>query len=333
MKTLIIAEIGVNHNGDLNIARALIDAAVEAGADFVKFQTFCADRLVTSTAAKADYQKQTTTPDETQYAMLKKLELSDESHHILFDYCKKQKISCFSTGFDIQNIQFLADIGQECFKIPSGEITNLPYLRHIGHYGKPVILSSGMSTLGEIESALHVLVQSGTTLDDITVLHCTTEYPTPMQHVNLRAMKSINKAFGVKVGYSDHTKGIEVAVAAVALGASIIEKHITLDCNLPGPDHKASIEPEEFKNMVRAIRNIELALGTGRKFPTHNELKNREVARKSIVASRKITQGEIFTHENMIVKRPGLGISPMYWDDIAGKKANREYELDDLIEF
>lgn len=330
-RTLIIAEAGVNHNGDLDLARQLIDAAAEAGADLVKFQTFNANRQVTRTAKKADYQTQTTDSKESQHEMLRRLELTEAMHKELIAHCAARNIGFFSTGFDIESVDLLASLGQDQFKIPSGEITNLPYLRHIGRLGKAVILSTGMATLGEIEAAIDVLEQSGTPRVNMTVLHCTTEYPTPMAEVNLRAMQSIHTAFGVAVGYSDHTPGIEVAIAAVALGASVIEKHFTLDRNLPGPDHKASLEPEELKAMVAAIRNIEIALGDGIKRLTPSEARNKPVARKSLVASRAIKAGEAFTAENLTTKRPGTGISPMRWDEVMGQVARRDYQEDDLI--
>jgi N,N'-diacetyllegionaminate synthase len=253
-------------------------------------------------------------------------------HHQLIAHCAKRNIGFFSTGFDIESVDLLVSLGQECFKIPSGEITNLPYLRHIGQIGKTVILSTGMAKLGEIEAAIEVLEQTGTPRAKLTVLHCTTEYPTPMEEVNLRAMQSIHEALGVSVGYSDHTQGIEVAIAAVAMGATVIEKHFTLDRNLPGPDHQASLEPSELKDMVTAIRNIEAALGDGIKRPTPSEARNKSLARKSLVASRAITAGEVFTTENITTKRPGTGISPMCWDEFIGKKAVRDFAADELIE-
>lgn len=332
MKTLIIAEAGVNHNGSLDIACRLIEKAADSGADFVKFQTFKADRLVTPAALKADYQNQNTDATESQYDMLKRLELSTEMYEVLLDHGKACGIWVFSTGFDIESVDFLAGYEQSLFKIPSGEITNLPYLRHIGRLEKRVVLSTGMATLGEIEAAIEVLEQSGTQRSSITVLHCTTEYPTPMTEVNLRAMQSIHQAFGVAVGYSDHTSGIEVAVAAVALGASVIEKHFTLDRNLPGPDHKASLEPDELKAMIVAIRNIEVALGDGIKRPTASEARNKLVARKSVVASKAIGAGETFSAENITIKRPSTGISPMRWDDVVGRKAIRCFAPNELIE-
>ena len=331
-KTLIIAEAGVNHNGDLARARQLIDAAAKAGADLVKFQTFSANRLVTRTATKADYQTQTTDKKESQHEMLRRLELSAEMHKELIEHCAARNIGFFSTAFDIESIDLLVSLGQDHFKIPSGEITNLPYLRRIGRLGQAVILSTGMATLGEIESAIDVLEQAGTPRANITVLHCTTEYPTPMAEVNLRAMQSIKSAFGVEVGYSDHTPGIEVAIAAVAMGASVIEKHFTMDRNLPGPDHKASLEPEGLMAMVAAIRNIEIALGDGVKRLTQSEARNKPVMRKSVVASQAIKAGEIFSTKNITVKRPGTGISPMRWDEVIGRAASRDFAEDELID-
>ena len=332
MKVLIVAEAGVNHNGSLETAKQLVDAAVEAGADMVKFQTFSADQLVTTSAPKANYQNQATDSAETQHTMIHKLELSREMHEELIEYCQQQGIDFFSSGFDTQSIDLLVELGQVRFKIPSGEITNLPYLRYVGHYGKPVILSTGMANLGEIEAALEVLEISGTLRKQITVLHCNTEYPTSMVDVNLRAMLSIRNAFGVEVGYSDHTLGIEVPIAAVALGATVIEKHFTMDRSLPGPDHQASLEPDELKAMVHAIRNIEKALGDGIKRPSPSELKNKPIARKSLVAAIAIRAGECFTGTNLTVKRPGTGISPMRWDEIIGCSAKRDFEADELIE-
>jgi N,N'-diacetyllegionaminate synthase len=332
MKVLIIAEAGVNHNGDLELAKQLVDIAANARADLVKFQTFSAERLVTAYAPKADYQKQSTDQKQSQFAMLRQLELTPQMHQQLLAYCTQQGIGFFSTGFDIQSVDYLASLGVDRFKIPSGEITNLPYLRHIGGFGKPLILSTGMATLGEIEQALDVLEMAGTPRSQITVLHCNTEYPTPIQDVNLRAMTRIRDAFGVAVGYSDHTAGIEVPIAAVALGATVIEKHLTLDRNLSGPDHKASLEPDEFAAMVRAIRNIEQALGDGIKRPSLSEAKNKVIARKSLVAARPIKAGEQFTTENLGAKRPGTGVSPMRWDEVMGRTATREYAADELIE-
>ena len=330
-RTLIIAEAGVNHNGDLALARQLIDVAAVAGADLVKFQTFTADRLATRAAQKADYQNRTTTSTESQHEMLSRLELTDAMHHELIAHCATRKIDFFSTGFDIESVDLLVRHGQNHFKIPSGEITNLPYLRHIGRLGKSVILSTGMANLGEIEAAIDALEAAGTPRAMLTVLHCTTEYPTPMAEVNLRAMLSIHAAFGVAVGYSDHTQGIEVAIASVAMGATVIEKHFTLDRNLPGPDHKASLEPAELNALVAAIRNIEVALGDGIKRPSPGEARNRPVVRKSLVASRAIKSGALFTAENITAKRPATGISPMRWDEVIGKAALRDFGADELI--
>jgi N,N'-diacetyllegionaminate synthase len=330
-RTLIIAEAGVNHNGDVGTANQLIDVAAEAGADFVKFQTFSADRLVTRVARKARYQAEVTGAAETQYQMLKKLEISRAMHEKMIAHCHKRNINFFSTGFDIESVDLLYSLGLRLFKIPSGEITNLPYLRHIGALAGEVILSTGMATLGDIEAAIDVLEQAGTPRYKITILHCTTEYPTPMNEVNLRAMKSIRAAFDIGVGYSDHTRGIEVAIAAVAMGATVIEKHFTLDRTLPGPDHQASLEPAELGAMVAAIRNIEAALGDGIKRLTPSEARNKPVVRKSLVASRAIKAGEVFTTENLTTKRPGTGISPMRWDDVLGKNAIRDFAKDELI--
>jgi N,N'-diacetyllegionaminate synthase len=330
-KVLVIAEAGVNHNGSLVTAKQLVDVASEAGADMVKFQTFSADRLVTILANKAEYQYKTTDASESQHTMIRKLELSREMHEDLIAYCKQCGIEFFSTGFDTQSIDLLLEFGMKQFKIPSGEITNLQYLRHVGSIGKPVILSTGMATLGEIESALDVLETSGTQRKNITVLHCNTEYPTPMEDVNLKAMLAIRDTFGIKIGYSDHTLGIEVPIAAVAMGATVIEKHFTLDRTLPGPDHAASLEPHELKEMVNAIRNIEKAMGDGIKKPSPSEMKNMAIARKSIVAKKRINKGEVFTEENLTTKRPGTGISPMEWDNIIGKYAEEDYAMDDLI--
>jgi len=330
-RTLIIAEAGVNHNGDIGLAKQLIDVAAEAGADFVKFQTFNANRLVTHAAKKADYQTKTTDGNESQHEMLRRLELTPAMHNELIAHCASRNIGFLSTGFDIESVDLLVSLGQNLFKISSGEITNLLYLRHIGRLGKPVILSTGMATWGDIEAAIEVLEQAGTARSNLTVLHCTTEYPTPMSEVNLRAMLSIHNAFGVAVGYSDHTSGIEVAIAAVALGATVIEKHFTLDRNLPGPDHRASLESVELKAMVTAIRNIEIALGDGIKRLTSSEAKNKPVARKSLVASQAIKAGEIFSAQNVTAKRPGTGISPMCWDEVIGRVAQKDFLADELI--
>ena len=332
MKTLIIAEAGVNHNGDLEMARRLVEVAAQSGADFVKFQTFKADRLVTRQAAKADYQRKLTAKDESQYDMIHRLELTPYMHVELIEHCRRQGIRFLSTGFDIESLDLLAGLGIPILKIPSGEITNLPYLQHIGRMGKPVILSTGMANMAEIGAALDVLEQAGTLRQQITVLHCNTEYPTPMRDVNLRAMQSIRDAYGVQVGYSDHTAGIEVSIAAVALGATVIEKHFTLDRNLPGPDHQASLESDELKIMVAAIRNIELALGDGVKRPSPSEAKNIPIARKSLVAACPIRAGEPFTLDNLAVKRPGTGVSPMRLNEILGLVAGRDFQAEELIE-
>ena len=330
-KIFIIAEAGVNHNGSLELAKKMIDVAAEADADAVKFQTFKAEKVISKYAQKAEYQKKTTAADESQLDMIKKLELDAAAHQTLIDYCKKKNIRFMSTPFDLESIGLLNKLGLEIFKIPSGEITNLPYLRKIGSLKKKTILSTGMADLGEIEDALDVLIGTGTARKDITILHCNTEYPTPYEDVNLKAMQNIAAAFNVKVGYSDHTLGIEVTVAAVALGASIIEKHFTLDKNMEGPDHKASLEPHELRAMVKAIRNIEKALGDGIKKPSPSELKNKPITRKSIVAACDIKKGEVFTNNHITVKRPGTGISPMRWDEIVGKTSTKDYHEDDLI--
>jgi N,N'-diacetyllegionaminate synthase len=331
-RTYIIAEAGVNHNGSLELAKKMIDAAVDAGADAVKFQTFKAEKVVSRYAPKAEYQKKTTTADESQLEMVKKLELDEVAHEKLFAYCRSRNIQFLSTPFDLESIDLLNKLELEIFKIPSGEITNLQYLRKIGSLKKEIILSTGMANLGEIEAALDVLTSTGTKLKDITVLHCNTEYPTPMQDVNLKAMQTIKSAFpGLRVGYSDHTEGIEVSIAAVAMGATIIEKHFTLDKNMEGPDHKASLEPDELTAMVKAIRNIEKALGSGIKKSSPSELKNKPIARKSIVAAKNIQKGESFTQENLTVKRPGTGVSPMRWDEVIGQKARKDYQQDELI--
>lgn len=332
MKTFIIAEAGVNHNGSIELAKKLIDIALEAGADAVKFQTFKTENVVSGCAPKAEYQQKTTSKDETQFEMIKKLELSFSDFNELKAYCDNKGIIFLSTPFDLDSARFLKEIGLEIFKIPSGEITNYLLLREIGSYRKKVILSTGMADLGEIEDALDVLIESGTKREDITVLHCNTEYPTPFEDVNLKAMLTIKYAFKIEVGYSDHTLGIEIPIAAVGLGARVIEKHFTIDRNLPGPDHKASLEPHELKQMVQAIRNIEKALGDGIKKPSKSELKNLQIARKSIVAKRNIKKGEIFTEENLTIKRPGNGISPMRWNEIIGRKAKKDFLEGEIIE-
>lgn len=331
--TLIIAEAGVNHNGSLELAKQLIDAAANAGVDYVKFQTFKAENLVTKFAKQAEYQKKNiSVDDDSQYQMLKNLELSQVDHEVLIEYCRQKGVRFFSTAFDLESIDYLASLNLPLWKIPSGEITNYPYLRKIAQQGKPVILSTGMSGPADIHSAVDALYKFGLTKDQITVLHCNTEYPTPFEDVNLRAMLTIKEEFGVKVGYSDHTRGIEVPIAAVALGAEVIEKHFTLDRNLPGPDHKASLEPNELKAMVGAIRNIEQAMGDGEKKVTVSECKNIAIARKSIVAACPIKKGEILSEENLTAKRPGTGINPMRWDEIVGTIAIRDYNGDELIE-
>jgi N-acetylneuraminate synthase len=333
MKTLIIAEAGVNHNGDIELAKKLIAQAAAAGVDLVKFQTFQASKIVSASAPKAEYQKKTTGTEESQLTMIRKLELSQQDHEILIEECNRHGIGFFSTAFDSDSFNLLSDLGcLDWIKIPSGELTNLPLLRHMTRLGRPVLLSTGMANLGEIEAAIEAIEAAGTPRQMITVLHCTTEYPTPMEEVNLHAMVSLKHAFGVEVGYSDHTPGIEIPIAAVALGATVIEKHFTLDRNLPGPDHKASLEPDELKAMVQAIRNIERALGDGIKRPSQSELKNKPIARKSIVASRAIQMGEVFSVDNLTTKRPGTGISPMRWDDIIGTVAHRDYCIDELIQ-
>jgi N,N'-diacetyllegionaminate synthase len=332
MKTLIIAEAGVNHNGRIDLAKKLVDIAASAGADFVKFQTFRADRLVSRTAEKAEYQQQDVDDKESQHQMLQKLELSESMHVELHAYCSEKRIGFLSTGFDIESINFLHGLGQRLFKIPSGEITNFPYLQHIGKLKGKVILSTGMSNMAEIEAAIRVLQDSGTLLSQITVLQCTTAYPLPMQDVNLRAMQTIQDKFKVEIGLSDHTLGIEIPIAAVALGAKVVEKHFTVDRKLPGPDHKASLEPTELDSMIRGIRNVEVALGDGDKRLMPSEISNIEVARKSIVASKAIKSGNIFSYENLTTKRPGNGISPMELKDLIGKAANRDYALDELID-
>jgi N,N'-diacetyllegionaminate synthase len=331
LKTLIIAEAGVNHNGSLEMAFELIDAASDAGADVVKFQTFKAENLVTQSAAKADYQLGTTDVQETQFEMIKKLELSYDMHLKLISRCKEKGIRFSSTGFDTSSLDVLIELGVDFLKVPSGEITNLPYLRHVGTKGLPIILSTGMSTMQEVKDAVRILEQAGSKKSDITVLHCNTEYPTPMEDVNLRAILSMENELGVKVGYSDHTLGIEVPIAAVALGATVIEKHFTLNRTMEGPDHAASLEPDELKQMVYSIRNIEKAMGNGHKLPSNSEQKNISVARKSIVASRNILAGEKFTEENIAVKRPGTGLCPMRWDELLGLEANKDFQADDLI--
>lgn len=331
-KVFIIAEAGVNHNGDLALARKLIDAASEAGADAVKFQTFNSKKLVSKFAQKAEYQKMSTDVNESQLEMLKKLELSKEGHYELQDYCRSKNIIFLSSPFDLESVDFLNELGLDIFKIPSGEITNLPFLRKIGALKKTVILSTGMSDLNDVDSALNVLLESGTDKNRITILHCNTEYPTPFTDVNLNAMKTLGDTFKTAIGYSDHTVGITVSLAAVALGATIIEKHFTLDQTMEGPDHKASLDPAELRDLVRGTREIEQAMGVATKTPTASEQKNIGIARKSIVAMKNIAKGEVLTEENLTVKRPGTGISPMKWDSVIGKVATRNFQEDELIE-
>lgn len=330
-KVFVIAEAGVNHNGDLRLAKKMIDVAGECSADAIKFQTFKAERAISRFAAKADYQKKTTGDLESQVAMVKKLELSDDAFEMLCAYCRDKGIMFLSSPFDMESIEFLDRLGLNAFKIPSGEITNLPYLRKIGRLNKRVILSTGMADLGEVEDALDVLTTSGTLRSKIALLHCNTEYPTPHQDVNLRAMLTIANAFQLEVGYSDHTIGIEVPIAAVALGATIIEKHFTLSRTMDGPDHQSSLEPEELKRMVASIRITEAALGNGLKAPSKSEQKNIVVARKSIVAGKTIKTGDVFSEENITVKRPGTGINPMEWDCVIGRTSPRAFEPDELI--
>ena len=330
---LIIAEAGVNHNGSLDLAKQLIDKAVEAGVDIIKFQTFKSEKLVSKAAKQAEYQQRNIgKKDEGQLAMLKKLELSQADHEELIAYCNEKGIRFFSTAFDMDSIDYLHSLNMGLWKIPSGEITNYPYLRKIAQYQEPVILSTGMCELTDIEAALNVLLQYGVKKEQITILHCNTEYPTPFADVNLKAMLEIGEKFGVQIGYSDHTKGIEVPIAAVALGATVVEKHFTLDKNMEGPDHKASLEPDELKAMVSAIRNIEQALGSGHKTISESERKNIEIARKSIVAACPIKAGELLTEENLTVKRPGNGINPMRWNEVVGTRAVQNYNEEDPIE-
>ncbi len=332
MKTIIIAEAGVNHNGNIETAKKLIDVAAEAGVDYVKFQTFKTENIVTKSATKASYQVENTKNNLSQYEMLKKLELSEAEHRELIAYSKIKNIQFLSTAFDLESMVFLRELGITVAKIPSGEITNYPYLKKISELFETVILSTGMATMQEIKDAVAVLIKNGVKKSNLTVLHCNTEYPTPMKDVNLKAMLHIRKELGVEVGYSDHTMGIEVPIAAVALGATVIEKHFTTDRNLPGPDHKASLEPNELKAMVKAIRNIEKAVsGSGIKTPSASEIKNISAARKSIIANKDIKKGEIFTEQNLTVKRPGNGISPMRWEEVVGCKAVKDFSKDDLI--
>ena len=333
MKTLIIAEAGVNHNGDIALARELVRIAAEAGADIVKFQTFVADKITAASAPKAEYQKAATDGEESQKDMIARLELSRADHEVLIEECRRHDIAFFSTGFDAESIDMLVELGLDRLKIPSGEITNLPLLRHYALKRLPIILSTGMASIGEVEAAVDVLVEYGVGRDDITVLHCNTEYPTPVADVNLHAMTTLGAALALPVGYSDHTAGIEVAIAAVTLGARVIEKHFTLDRTMAGPDHAASLEPDELRHMVRAIRNVELALaGDGVKRPSTSEFKNRAIARRSIVAARPIAAGERFSDDNLAAKRPGTGISPMRWDAVVGQYAPRAFAADEPVE-
>ncbi|WP_258108302.1 N-acetylneuraminate synthase [Campylobacter lari] len=331
-KTLIIAEAGVNHNGDINLAKKLIEVASEAGADFVKFQTFVAENCISKNAKKAEYQLQATDENQSQLDMVKKLELSKQDHEILIEHCKKFNIKFLSTAFDLESIDLLVKFDIEIFKIPSGELTNLPYLKKIASFNKNIILSTGMATLGEIEKALDILVQNGTQRDKVIILHCNTEYPTPFEDVNLRAMQTLKKAFCLPVGYSDHTLGITIPIAAVAMGACVIEKHFTLDKSMQGPDHQASLEPEELKAMIKSIRELEQAFGNGVKIPSKSEIKNKAIARKSLVAKKVIKKGECFSEENLTTKRPGDGICAMKYDKYLGKIASRDYAEDELID-
>lgn len=325
----IIAEAGVNHNGSLAAAKKMVLAAKEAGADYVKFQTFLPEKLVSKYARKADYQKQTMKQGESQLEMLQKLTLTQEDFLELKEYCQKHGIGFLSTPFDLESIHFLDKLDMDFWKLPSGEVTNMPYLLEIGRTGKPVVMSTGMCELEEVAAAVDCLRKAGT--KEISLLHCNTEYPTPMEDVNLRAMQTMRHDLCLPVGYSDHTLGIEVPIAAAAMGACILEKHFTLDRTLEGPDHLASLEPKELKAMVEAVRNVEQAMGNGRKMPSESEKKNREAARKSIVAKERIRKGEIFTEENLTAKRPGNGISPMKWFEVLGQRAGRDFEEDELI--
>jgi N-acetylneuraminate synthase len=332
MKTLIIAEAGVNHNGDIALAKRLIECAAVAGADLVKFQSFVTAKSIARYAPMAEYQKLGAVKTESQYDMVRKLELSRLDHDVLLSECERCGIGFFSTAFDAESLELLMELGAERVKVPSGEITNLPFLQQIASCAKPVLLSTGMASLGDVEAAIDVLERGGIRREKITVLHCNTAYPTPATDVNLRAMVHMGRAFGIPFGYSDHTSGIEISVAAVALGASVIEKHVTLDRTLPGPDHRASLEPDEFKAMVEAIRNVENALGDGIKRLSPSEAENRPVARKSLVAARSISAGELFNADNLTVKRPGTGLSPMRWNEVIGRRAPRAFEPDELIE-
>lgn len=329
MSIKIIAEAGVNHNGSLALAKQMVLAAAEAGADYIKFQTFQPEKLVSRFAQKAEYQKETTGGEESQLQMLEKLALTQDNFLELKEYCQENHIGFLSTPFDLESIVFLSALDMDFWKLPSGEVTNLPYLLKIAESGKPVVMSTGMCGLVEVAEAMEVLKKAGA--GEITLLHCNTEYPTPMKDVNLRAMLTLKKYFDVRVGYSDHTKGIEIPIAAAALGACVLEKHFTLDKTMEGPDHRASLEPEELKAMVLAVRNVGQALGDGDKKPTESEQKNIAVARKSIVAKCEIKKGEIFSEENLTTKRPGTGIEPMHWFELMGQKAERDFDQDELI--
>lgn len=330
--TIIIAEAGVNHNGSIELAKQLVDKAVLAGVDYIKFQTFKASKLVTKAAKQAEYQQKNIGKEgDSQFQMLKKLELSPEDHEVLIAYCKDKGIKFFSTAFDFDSIEYLHSLDLGLWKVPSGEVTNYPFLKRVAAYNEKTILSTGMCEMSDVRAAVEALYKNGLSKENLILLHCNTEYPTPFEDVNLKAMDALRKEFGVEVGYSDHTKGIEVPIAAVALGATVIEKHFTLDKNMEGPDHKASLEPVELKAMVSAIRNIEQAIGTGVKTASASERKNIGVVRKSIVAACSIKKGDAFTEENLTVKRPGTGISPMRWEEVIGKKATKDYEEDELI--
>jgi N,N'-diacetyllegionaminate synthase len=335
MKTphvLIIAEAGINHNGDIKTAMEMVHVAAESGADAIKFQTFSAEKVISASAPKADYQLKTTNPGESQLEMARKLELAYDEFRLLVAECKKQSISFLSTPFDDDSIDFLVELDLGTFKIPSGEITNFPYLRKIGRLNKKVILSTGMANLGEVESAINILDQAGTKREEITILHCTTDYPTQYEDVNLAAMLTLKHAFKLPVGYSDHSLGIEIPIAAVAMGARVIEKHFTLNKAMTGPDHAASVSPEELSAMVKAIRHVEIAMGDGIKKAASGEKKNKPIARRSIVTARSIKKGDAFTSDNIVAKRPGSGISPIHWDQIVGKKALKNFAPDELIE-
>lgn len=329
---LVIAEAGVNHDGSTTVASSLVAAAAEAGADAIKFQTFTASKIVSKRATKAPYQFQPSAPSETQFEMLQRLELSAQAHETLVSHAREHGIEFMSSGFDEESLDFLHSLGVKRVKIPSGEITNLPYLRHIARLNLPILLSTGMATLLDIERALEVLTRAGAMRDEITVMHCVTSYPVPFEEANLKAIQTIKSAFDISVGYSDHTLGIEAPISAVALGAQVVEKHLTLDRNKPGPDHAASLEPEVFGQMVTAIRNVELALGSGAKTPRPCEIPNIDVVRRSLVASRNIRKGDEFSADNLIAKRPGTGVSPMLWDSVVGTRATRDYTADEAID-